>query len=81
MTSMAVKSEQREHERSECDIEARIELGDRLAIVCRIKDLSPSGFRLQIPEAFHLADEFDLLVPVVPGTDQRCRARLHLASS
>ena len=73
---MASKPEQRVHERTDGDIEAKIELSDRLAIACRIKDLSPSGFRMVIAEAIYLPEEFDLLLPVIPGTEQRCRARL-----
>lgn len=49
-------------ERAECDIEARVELSDRLAIACRVTDLSASGFKIQIADAIHLPDEFDLLL-------------------
>ena len=68
--------ERRAEERTICNIEARVELSDRFAIACRIKDLSPSGFQMQISDVIHLPDEFDLLLPVVQGVEQRCRARL-----
>ena len=67
--------DRRLHERADCDIEARIELSDRLAIACRIKDLLASGFKFQISEAIHLPDEFDLLIPVIEGF-QRYQVRI-----
>jgi hypothetical protein len=73
---MTKGSERRVHERSDCDIAAKIELADGLVMACRLKDLSTSGFKLQIADAVHLPDEFDLLIPVVEGVDQRCRVKL-----
>ena len=63
-------------ERADCDIEARVELSDRLAITCRVTDLSASGFKIQIADAIHLPDEFDLLIPVIEGAFQRYRVRM-----
>ena len=73
---MVGQPERRGAKCSECDIEAKIELSDGLAIACRIKCLSPSGFRLLVVETIYLPEEFDLLLPMIPGADQRCRARV-----
>ena len=63
-------------ERADCDIEARIELSDKLAIACRVKDLSAFGFKIQVASAIYLPEEFDLLIPVIEGTFQRYRVRM-----
>ena len=39
-----------------------MELSERLAIACRVRDLSTLGFKIQIVEAIYLPDEFDLLI-------------------
>ncbi len=67
--------DRRSEERADCDIEARVELSDRLAIACRVKDLSASGFKMQVAEAIHLPDEFDLLIPIA-GAFHRYRVRM-----
>ena len=69
------KQSGRRLERSSCDINAKIELSDRLAIVCIVKDLSSTGAKIVVAAAIYLPDEFDLLVPVAAGTDQRFRVK------
>ena len=73
---MVGQPERRNDERADCEIEAKIELSDRLLIACRIKNLSPSAFRLLVAETVYLPKDFDLLLPMIPGADQRCRARV-----
>ena len=68
--------DRRLEERADYDVEARIELSDRLAIACRVKDLSADGFKIQVADAIYLPDEFDLLIPVIEGTFQRYRVRM-----
>ena len=68
--------QRRLEERTDCNIEARVELSDRLAIACTIRDLSSRGFKMQIAEAIFLPDEFDLLIPFVGSTFQRYRVRM-----
>ena len=70
------QQDRRLDERADCDIEARVELSDRLAIACRVTDLSASGFKIQIADAIHLPDEFDLLIPVIEGAFHRYRVRM-----
>ncbi len=62
-------------ERAVCDIEAKVEPSDRLAIACRVRDLTTNGLKLQIAATLHLRDEFDVLLPVIEGTFQRYRVR------
>ena len=73
---MARGLEQQIEELTVCDIDAKRELSERLVIACRIKRLSPAAFQMQVSDVIHLPDEFDLLIPVVQGIDQRCRARM-----
>ena len=56
--------QRRSHSRAECHIEASVVLSDGLTIACRIKDLSSTGFKIQVVEPIHLPPEFDLLMPV-----------------
>ena len=63
--------DRRVEERSSCDLFARIQLPDgQPALTCTVKDISPTGAKIEIADAARLPDEFDLLVPIVPGADQ-----------
>ena len=72
---MSAPDERRLEERSSCDIEAKIDLGDQRTVACVVKDLSTTGAKIAIAASVHVPAEFDLLVPVIPGTDQRFRVK------
>lgn len=69
--------ERRFEERSPCALPATIVLaGGREPLACIVRDLSETGARIEIADPTRLPDEFELLLPAVPGADQRFRVKV-----
>lgn len=71
------QDDRRLEERSPCDLPAKIVIsGGQPEIACVVKNLSTTGAKIEVAEATRLPEEFDLLVPAVPGADQKFRVRI-----
>ena len=57
----------RREERTSCNLNARVELGERGSISCRIGNISRSGALVIVPNAEYLPRKFELL-DVFAGT-------------
>jgi hypothetical protein len=56
--------DRRRGNRERCLLGAKIEYNDRRSIMdCVIRDRSPSGMRIRLPEAATIPVEFDLVLP------------------